>query len=102
MSPSIADLLLGNPVTLPDGKVWRPSYTTPEERERNARKAKAYRERHKAELKAKRDANPLTPEQLERKREASKRWAEKNRALLAYRKRQKYHRRKSAQRRAAA
>ena len=97
---TLADLLLGNPIRLPDGRLWKPRHSTPEQRERDAKKAKAYRKRNKEAIRQRREANPMTPEALERKRETSRRWAERNRELLARRRMKRYYAAKKAQRRA--
>jgi hypothetical protein len=91
---SIADLLLGNPITLPCGKTWKPRKVTPEQRERNAKKAKAYRKRHPERVKALRDARLAQPEVKAKKAACSKKWAEKNRELLAWRRMQRYYEKK--------
>ena len=97
---TIADLLLGNPITLPCGKQWKPRRSTPEQRERDAKKQRAYRKRNPERVKALRDARLARPEVAQKKAECSKRWAEKNKALLAWRRMQRYYEKKAKEARA--
>lgn len=92
---SIADLLLGNPLTLPCGKVWRPRKVTPEQLERNAKKARAYRKRNKERVKALRQARLANPEVARKKYECSRKWAIEHKELLARRRMTRYYEKKA-------
>jgi hypothetical protein len=92
---SIADLLLGRPITLPCGKQWKPRKSTPEQRERDAKKAKRHRKQNPERVKELRDARLAIPEVAQKKAECSKKWAIKNRALLAARRMARYYAKKA-------